>query len=147
MTDKVYVTVKGLHAGMDDNGSPDEDLIEVINIGIYKCVAGKEYIKYDEVYEDGDKSTTIIKLLDDGIEISKKGAVNTHMSFIRHEKTRNLYETPFGNIYLGIYSKEVTITHSESEIHVTVDYSLEVNYQYVSDSRVEIRILSNAPQL
>lgn len=147
MTEKVYVTVKGLHIGTDADGSRNEDEIEVINVGVYKCVAGKEYIKYDEVYDDGDKFKTIIKLLDNGVELTKKGTVTTHMSFIEGEKTRNLYETPYGSVYMGIYSKNVNIVHEENKIMIVIDYSIEVNYQLVSDSRVEICVQSEAPKL
>ena len=147
MTEKVYVTVKGLHVGTAADGSQDEDKIEVINVGVYKCVAGKEYIKYDEVYDDGDKFKTIIKLKDNGVELTKKGTVTTHMSFIEGEKTRNLYETPYGSVYMGIYSKNVDIVHEENKITVAIDYSIEVNYQLVSDSRVEICVQSEAPKL
>lgn len=147
MTEKVYVTVKGLHIGTAADGSRDEDEIEVINVGVYKCVAGKEYIKYDEVYDDGDKFKTIIKLMDKGIEITKKGTIITHMSFIEGEKTRNLYETPYGSVYMGIYSKNVNIVHEDNKIIIVIDYSIEVNYQLVSDSRVEICVQSEAPKL
>jgi uncharacterized beta-barrel protein YwiB (DUF1934 family) len=147
VTEKVFVTVKGLHAGSAGEGIADEDKIEVLNVGTYKCIAGKEYIKYNEVYEDGDTYTTIIKLLDRGVEMTKRGTVTTRMSFIEGEKTRNLYETPYGSIYMGIYSKNIEVNHEDDKITVVIDYSIEINYQHVSDSRVEIRVQSQPPVL
>ena len=126
MNEKVYVTVKGLHFN-PEHPDMDEDVIEVFNVGVYKLIAGNEYIKYDEVYDSGEKSKTIIKLHDKGVEITKKGELSTHMSFISGEKTVNLYETPFGNVHMGIYSKSVDVIRQEEKISIKVRYSLEIN--------------------
>ena len=52
------------------------------------------------------------------------------------------YETPFGNIYLGIFSREVDIQRTEDTIKISIDYSLELNYEQVSDAKVVIDISS-----
>jgi uncharacterized beta-barrel protein YwiB (DUF1934 family) len=147
VTERVYVTVKGLHAGAAGEGVADEDKIEVINVGLYRRIGDKEYIKYTEMYDDGERYTTIIKLVDNGVELTKRGAITTHMSFIEGEKTRNLYETPYGSIYMGIYSKKIDIKHENNDIFITIDYSVEVNYQLISESRVEIKVQNEAPEL
>ncbi len=147
MTERVYVTVKGLHAGAAGEGVADEDKIEIINVGTYRNINGKEYIKYNEMYDDGERYTTLIKLTNKDVELTKRGAVTTHMSFIEGEKTRNLYETPYGSIYMGIYSKRIDIRHEDDMIFVTIDYSVEVNYQLISESRVEIKVQNHAPEL
>lgn len=146
MNEKVYVTVKGLHFN-PEHPDMEEDVIEVINVGVYKLIAGNEYIKYDEVYDSGEKSKTIIKLHDKGVEITKKGELSTHMSFIPGEKTVNLYETPFGNVHMGIYSKSVDVIRQEEKISIKVRYSLEINCQHISDSSVEISVQNDAPNL
>ena len=73
MNEKVYVTVKGLHFN-PEHPDMEEDVIEVINVGVYKLIAGNEYIKYDEVYDSGEKAKTIIKLHDKGVEITRRGS-------------------------------------------------------------------------
>lgn len=144
MKDKVYISVRGLHLTSQSEGyDEDEEPIEVINVGTYKVVNGKEYIKYDEIYEgDSGKSTSIIKIADGAVEITKKGSVTTHLSFVQGEKTMTFYETPFGNIYLGIFSREVDIQRTEDTIKISIDYSLELNYEQVSDAKVVIDISS-----
>ena len=144
MKDKVYISVSGLHLTSQNGGyDEDEEPIEIINVGTYKVVNGKEYIKYDEIYEgESGKSTSIIKIADGAVEITKKGSVTTHLSFVQGEKTMTFYETPFGNIYLGIFSREVDIQRTEDTIKISIDYSLELNYEQVSDAKVVIDISS-----
>ena len=58
--DKVFIKIKGLYTGtMDEEASFDgeeaeviesqDDEVEVINVGTYSVVNGKEYIRYEEV--------------------------------------------------------------------------------------------------
>lgn len=143
MKEQVYISIKGLHlsAQSEQNNETQEDEVEIINVGTYRVVAGKEYLKYDEVYEgESDKSTVIIKLTDNSMDITKKGFVTASLSFVKQEKTMTCYNTPFGNIYLGIFTRKLDIERSEEKIRIAADYSLELNYETVSDCTVEIEV-------
>ena len=52
------------------------------------------------------------------------------------------YETPYGNLYLGVFAREVLIDRDDDCIKIIIDYGLEMNYEHVSDCRVEIKISS-----
>ncbi len=141
MKEKVYIRVKGLQFTREKDEDLDEEAIEIIQIGSYKVVNGKEYIRYDEVHEeDHQKSKNLIKISGNTVEITKKGAVTAHLSFVEGEKTMTCYNTPYGNIYLGIFARKVAIEREEERIHITIDYSIEMNYEQVADSLVEIEI-------
>lgn len=144
MKEKVYIKVKGLQTVVDYAGGEDEpDEIEVINVGSYSIVNGKEYVKYDEVYEGtNDKCVNIIKIDKNHVEITKKGYVTAHLSFLEGEKTMTCYDTPFGNIYLGVFARKIDIHRTENEITVGIDYALELNYEQVSDCHVDVEIRS-----
>ncbi len=142
MKEKVFIKVKGLQLVNEDN-EEEEDIIEVINVGRYKVVNGSEYIKYDEVYEDTEsKSTNTIKIADKCVEITKKGVVTAHMCFSLGEKTMTFYDTPYGSIYLGIFTRDIQIERDEDNIKVAIDYSIDMNYEKVADSHVDIEISS-----
>lgn len=146
MKEKVYVNIKGLHLQSEgqDNNADTEEAIEVIHVGRYKVVNGKEYIKYDEVYEgESDKCSCMIKINGDQVEITKKGAITAHLSFIEGEKTMTFYDTPYGNLYLGVFARSIKLERSEDRIYILIDYALELNYEQVSDCKVEIEISSN----
>lgn len=147
MKDTVYVTVKGLQLANQDVDNEyddqDSDPIEIINVGKYSVINGKEYIKYDEIYEgESEKSTCLIKIVPGNVEITKKGCVSTHLSFVEGEKTMTFYETPYGNIYLGVITRAIEIDRSDDQVAVRIDYALELNYEQISDCKVEIIVSS-----
>lgn len=125
MKEKVFVKVKGLQFA---NGQEEEDIIEVINVGRYRIINGSEYVKYDEVYEEStQKSTNTIKISEKCVEITKKGLVTAHMSFVEGEKTMTFYDTPYGSIYLGIFAQNIQIERDEDDIRISIDYSIDMN--------------------
>lgn len=140
MKEKVFVKVKGLQFA---NGQEEEDIIEVINVGRYRIINGSEYVKYDEVYEESTKkSTNTIKISEKCVEITKKGLVTAHMSFVEGEKTMTFYDTPYGSIYLGIFAQNIQIERDEDDIRISIDYSIDMNYEKVADSHIDIEISS-----
>ena len=140
MKEKVFVKVKGLQFA---NGQEEEDIIEVINVGRYRIINGSEYVKYDEVYEEStQKSTNTIKISEKCVEITKKGLVTAHMSFVEGEKTMTFYDTPYGSIYLGIFAQNIQIERDEDDIRISIDYSIDMNYEKVADSHIDIEISS-----
>ncbi|MGN0317834.1 MAG: DUF1934 domain-containing protein [Lachnospira sp.] len=162
MKDKVFIKIKGL--SLSKQGEPanesislaqdetfaaetedmEEDSVETISVGSYKVVNGKECIHFEECYDgETEKSSNIIKFTENEVQVSKKGAITAHMDFKRGEKTMTFYETPFGNIYLGIFTRDIRIERSVDEIRISIEYALEVNYEQLNECRVSISISSN----
>lgn len=146
MKEKVYIRIKGLQLMAQSEQQlydEDEEAIEIINVGSYSIVNGKEYIKYEEVYEgEKQKCTSLIRISYGAVEITKRGAVTAHLSFVPGQKTMTFYETPYGNIYLGVFSRDVDIERGQDSLKINIDYALELNYEQVSDCRVSIEITS-----
>ena len=143
MTKDVYVTIKGLQFAEDDS-----DSIEVITIGQLSEINHSIYIKYDDVIEgESTVSHNLIKISDDGVEITKKGPVTAHMSFVPNQKTMTYYETPFGNLYLGIFARTVEVEKTDSKITIEIDYSLELNYEHISECNVSIVITQQSERV
>lgn len=71
MNDKVYVKIRGLSAQEAGDAYKEAEDIEIISVGRYTRRAGKEYIRYEEVYDgESAKSDTLIKISEDRVEIS-----------------------------------------------------------------------------
>lgn len=51
MNDKVYVKIRGLSAQEAGDAYKEAEDIEIISVGRYTRRAGKEYIRYEEVYD------------------------------------------------------------------------------------------------
>ena len=140
MTKDVLVTISGLQImSMAEDSEP----VEVITAGDYYKKNNKHYVIYDEVTEGFDGTTkNIIKLQEDCVHITKRGITNVHMVFEKNKKNITCYQTPFGNLMLGIDAKNISIKEDEHDISVNVEYALELNYEHIADCTVKMAIQS-----
>ena len=149
MKDKVYIKIKGLaleEQSVDGSITEEADNVEVISVGRHTSRNGKEYIKFEEVYDGAsEKSLTIIKITDDSIEVSKKGAITTCMEFAKNKRTLSCYNTPYGSI--DIFTSVLDIKREEDRIDAAIEYTMEVNNQQMNTNRVEIEITSKSIEL
>ena len=93
---------------------------------------------------DGGVSKNLLKLSPDLVELSKKGYSNVNMVFETGKKTVTYYNTPFGNLLIGIYTTNIKITEKEEGLIATIQYSLEMNYEHVSDCNITIKVIDRA---
>ena len=138
MTKEVIIVIKGLQFVDDDN-----DSVEFITNGLYYLKNGKHYVLYDEIvegYKEPTKNTIIFN--DEKFEMIKKGVINTHMTFEERKKNSTYYEMPFGNMMIETNTKQVNIAEQEDEITVTIKYGLDVNYVFVADCEITVKIKS-----
>ncbi len=76
------------------------------------------------------------------MDIIKRGVANVHMTFEKNRKNVTCYDTPFGNLMLGIHAKDIRIRERENDISVHVDYSLELNYEHLANCNIRMAIRS-----
>lgn len=137
MTKEVLLALKGLRLENADGGQE----LETITAADYYLKNGSHYVLYDEVMEGFDDVTkNLIKFKDSCLEVTKKGLINVHMVFEENKKNMTSYATPYGNILIGIDTGNVSVEEKEKEIRVEVDYTLEANYQYLADCKIEMKI-------
>ncbi|MGN0350015.1 MAG: DUF1934 domain-containing protein [Roseburia sp.] len=139
MTKDVLVKISGLQFA----GEQETEPVEVITAGDYYKRNGKHYIIYDEVMEGFEEPThNVIKLNDEYLDITKKGASNVHMVFEKNKKNVSYYYTPYGSLLIGIDAREVKVHETEDSIDVEVKYALEVNYEHLADCNITMNIIS-----
>ena len=139
MTKEVLVSISGLQYAEELDSEP----VEVITSGDYYKKNNKHYIIYDEVMEGFEGTTkNIIKLSDGYMDITKRGAANVHMMFEKNKKNVTYYYTPYGSLLIGIEATKIEMEETENDIHVTVDYALEVNYEHMADCKIKMNIKS-----
>ena len=141
MTKEILLSIKGLQFLEDNN----EDEIEVITTGTYFQKDGRHYIKYDEVMEGLEgKIQNLIKINGKSMEVTKRGLSNVHMVFEENKKNVTYYDTPFGNLLVGIAATNIDLNESKDIIDVKVDYALEVNYEHLADCTISMNIQAKA---
>ena len=137
MTKDIFLSLKGLQI---ENSEQAQEL-ETITPADYYLRNGSHYVIYDEVTEGFEENTrNMIKFNDSCVEVSKKGLVNVHMVFEENKKNMTSYMTPYGNILIGIDTGSIFVEEEEKRIHVEVAYTLDANYQYLADCRIEMNI-------
>lgn len=140
MTQEVLLTLRGLQF---DQREEDADKVEIVTVGDYYKRNGKHYVVYEEVTEGFVQPTkNRLKFSEHMLELSRNGLVNVHMVFQEDKKNLTNYNTPFGQILIGIDTKKIQIEEHEDNIVVDVDYSLDVNYEFLSECHIRIDVCS-----
>ena len=51
-------------------------------------------------------------------------------------------QTPYGQMLVGVNTKEMKVDIKENRIDILIDYELHVNHEAVADSRIKMNIIS-----
>ena len=134
MTQDVLLTISGLHDMVfaDPEENEENEPIEVITPASYYWKNGKHYILYDEVME--------------GIpgEIMKSGITNAHMVFEKNQMNVTYYDTPYGQLHVGIHTRKLDVNVDDERIDIAVEYGLDVNHEATADCRIAMSIRPKA---
>ncbi len=123
--------------------SGEEAELETITQAEYYQRNGNHYVVYEELMEGfTDITKNIFKFRENCLEVTKRGVINVHMIFENQKKNMTSYQTPFGNILIGIDTENIEIEEQEDRIQVHVDYALEANYQHIADCRIDMDLCS-----
>ena len=113
MKKDVLIRVRGLQM-MDTED--EQEPIEIVVPGQYYYRNGSHYLRYEEMMDDTAQPTVnYIKLSPQGVEVRKQGQVNVHMVFEQEE---------------------------EDNIHLKVDYALDMNDEHVADCYLTVQAQS-----
>lgn len=139
MTKDVLIRINGFQrvAG----GEPDN--IELITFGSYVFINGIHFVVYEEMLDGINGSIhNVLQFSQGKFEIIKSGAVNSKMVFEPGKSDRTHYETPFGEMLIEIRTKSVRIEEQEDCIELELEYSMDFNYERVSENHLNIQVAS-----
>lgn len=137
MTKDVLLAIKGLQF----DGSSEDTEIETVTSAEYYKKNNSHYVIYEEASEGFEGTTkNIIKFRDNSLDVTKRGLINVHMVFEENKKNMTSYSTPYGDILIGIDARKIKLKEDGEQIHVDVDYALEINYEHMADCRITMNI-------
>lgn len=140
MTEDVIFSISGMQFDVDS-----ESPLEVITVGNYYQKNGKHYVLFTETEpETGEETKNIVKIGKNRVDVIKRGSNNTHMVFETDKKHMSYYNTPFGDILVGIDTLKIVCEEQNMKINTKIDYALEVNFNHLSDCTIEMNITSKA---
>ena len=139
MNKDVLIHVRGLQMMETDDA---QEPIEIVVPGQY-FRNGSHYLRYEEMLDDTAETTVnYIKMSPNGVEVRKQGQVNVHMVFEQGKKNMTFYSTPFGTLQMGIAATGLELQEEEDNIHLKVDYALDMNDEHVADCYLTVQAQS-----
>lgn len=114
---------------------------ELMTKGTFSRSDSDYIISYEDTEATGFQgSVTTIKTCGKLVYITRQGTSNTAISFEPGKKHFSHYETPFGSMQIGVYSKNIINTIKENG-RLYLNYSLDMNGSPISENEILIKII------
>lgn len=142
MTKDILINISGLHMGVNGMESDEDEPIEVLSAGTYYFKNGRHYVFFEEV-EEGLQGVTKTQIRWQGsemLEVKKHGLSNMHMVFEKNKKNICYYNTPYGQLNLGIFMTDMIVEENEDNINIRAQYSMDVNYEPFAECMIRINV-------
>lgn len=142
MNKNIYVAITGMQVEYADMEEREDEAIEVISPATYFFKDGLHYVFYEEMEEGstGVIQNKIVLKEDEFLEVTKKGMTNSSLKFdVKAEHNTN-YETPYGEMLLGVTTHKLVTTVGEDNIAIQADYELAVNCEAYASCQIKMRI-------
>lgn len=138
MNREVELVLSGLH---DTEGTSDKDAVKTVQTAQYFKRNDSHYLLYEENMEGFDGACkSRIKFRDNLLELTRQGGVEMHMIFEENKRHVVPYNTPYGQLMLGIETRRVQVEEQEDQIRVTVEYTLDQEGEPFSESCLKLHI-------
>ena len=138
MTRDVLIRLSGLQSMEDDEG-----VVEVITAGDYFWKNNKHYLIYDEVMEGTDGTIrNTMKLTPSELESMNSAPITARRAFDVTKTTQHHYATPIGEMLVEMTTSRIGFEEEDDHLKVEVEYSLDINYDHVSDCRIVLDVTS-----
>jgi len=145
MTRDVLISISGLHTDLihEPDMDPNEP-IEIVTPASYYEKDDKHYIFYDELLEGfhGVIRNKIKITGSESLEIQKSGLSNAHMIFEKDKKNLTYYDTPYGQMLIGVNTRLMEVNITDANIKIRVDYELDVNHEPLADCSIRMNIFA-----
>ena len=136
MNREVELVLSGLH---DTEGTSDKDAVKTVQTAQYFKRNDSHYLLYEENMEGFDGACkSRIKFRDNLLELTRQGGVEMHMIFEENKRHVVPYNTPYGQLMLGIETRRVQVEEQEDQIRVTVEYTLDQEGEPFSESCLKL---------
>ena len=149
MTKEVFIRIVCLQTAIGDVEENDNEPIEAVYTGTYYNKNGKHYLFYEETAEGVPGVTKAqIRWQKDGVlEVIKKGISNSHMVFEKNQRHTCDYQTPFGNLNLGILTKRMSSKEQEEKLEVAAEYNMDVDWDPVARCMIKIVVQPRSSEI
>jgi uncharacterized beta-barrel protein YwiB (DUF1934 family) len=138
VTKNVIISLTGLQYAVEEEEAP----IEVINFGQYYKKGDKHYLLYEETEESGKSVKCRIKVSAKELELQKRDRSNTRLLFLPGEEYLSNYETPYGDLLVGVNTRSLELYEEEEFLRATLKYGLELNGEKTGECTLVLKVQS-----
>ncbi len=132
------ISIKGIQTYED---SDDKSDISFLTEASLEMQDGVYFIDYKESEITGLEGTdTCIEVGSNYVSLMRKGTVNTHMLFMKDRKTSSYYTTPYGDMQIDIFTKNLNIDLTTDGGKLDVDYFIDINNVSTGKNKFQIEI-------
>lgn len=121
----VVITLRGKQYLED--GKPEA--VELVTEGVMEWKADCCALTYLETEMTGMGSTkTTIQICGEEVTILREGEVFTQMVFRQGKRHLSLYNTPYGEMTIGVHARHVMVDMDENGGDIELDYNIEMDH-------------------
>lgn len=141
MEEKYIITVVG-----KQTVDGESDKIEVFTAGDMTIEGDKITITYPEYPEEkgsalsAQTTETTVTLENGVLSIDRQGEMSSHLILEKGKRHECLYQTPMGQMFIGIFTDEIKTDLNERGGEITAAYQLDFNRTVVSYNEFYISV-------
>ena len=122
----------------DEKGNTDTIKLNTVGDLYYKN--NDIYVVYKEE-EDGNKTTSTIKISENEVSIKRFGNTNSNMSFKKNSVNETKYRTPQGLFIIETKTRELKIDRNEEKcIKLDIDYNIKIMDLFKGRNKMNILV-------
>ena len=120
----------------NEYGEKNEIIVEATGT-LYEKKDNK-YVIYKEI-EEGQETTTSIKIEDKKVTIKRFGEINSTMTFEEGKNQSSNYMTPQGMFIVQTNTNKLVL-NQENNIDIVIDYNIEISEMFRGRNEIKIKI-------
>ncbi len=137
---KFNVVITGIQ-DYEGQTSGDDKLELTAEAEFYKK-DGKYLIEYDEeLISDCALSHTKVEVGDNFVSMQRTGDVRTEMLFMMERQTSSVYDTPYGNLQINIYTSKIENKLTDDGGTVYFEYIINADGRKLSRNSFDIKVI------
>ena len=137
MKKDVMISIKGLQKFE----GVDQDMVELVTPGVLSTVAGGDNLSYRETEITGLQGTiTSFQVFPEQVSMVRMGTVCLQMVFEQGRRHYSVYETPYGNMSVGVRTEKMHNTLGESVGQIDIKYDIEIDLAMAVSNEFHINV-------
>jgi uncharacterized beta-barrel protein YwiB (DUF1934 family) len=140
---KVWISISGTVKNKDQKDTDEKDTLEFLTEGALYKEANRACVTYEETEVSGMEGTITTLCVDaQKVSVIRLGTTNSIMEFESGKRNYTWYSTPYGDVTMGIVTKDVFVNYNEDKepTKVSIDYNIEIEGITNSQNILDIKI-------